>query len=1077
MVDLPNNNFDIRNLDANPDFDFINLCKINSNDENFFSAQGDNPYELSKFNCMYSGPLNYTIEKTSSNLSLMSINLQSINSKFSELCELIAALVKNNSEPDIICVQELWQFPSDANFSIPGFHDLIYKLRRNNVQGGGVGIYIKSCFNYSLNSTSSVFVDRIFESIFVDVSIKNKNVLVGSLYRPAVNHPDLNVTQQFDQFLDLFNTLLSDLSNAKMDIFMLGDLNIDLLKFNSCNKTMQYIDTLFSYGFLQVITKPTRCTNTSATLIDHCITNVISDTHDSTILTCMLSDHFPYIYNHSCQKAPVLKKPSQTRDFSQENINKFREMLAGINWSFVNTTQCPQEAYNLFSDFFNNMFELYFPLKLKHHNKNFNKIEKWCTSGILTSRRNKLILSNISARSPSAANSAKFKLYRNTYNKVIKLAKKLYFENELSLYQSDLKKTWSLICLAINRKPKNKSNNVSSMRINNIDVTDSSVIANSFNEFFATAPALIVGEISPTDVDFQLNPNDPDPDFPLFSFSNTPVSETEIIDAIKLLQPKKSCDLNGLSMFFLKHYLNEIIKPLHHVISSSLRAGVVPSQLKIAKIVPIFKSGNMAAMDNYRPIALLNNFSKIIEKVVCIRLYSYLESNNILSGAQFGFRQGHSTVHPMVHFLNYISNAFEKKHHVLAIFCDLRKAFDTVDSGILLKKLYKMGVRGPELNWFKSYLTDRKQFVCVNGKHSSLKNIKIGVPQGSILGPLLFLIYINDLPLATLLYPLLFADDTTLLASGPDIDLLFDFVNSELKKIAYFFRLNKLALHPNKTNFILFSNSLVARNTDRVLFIDNNNPNCVYNPNLLVPLTRVNGSDDNPTVKFLGIYIDPLLTFKHHVQIISKKISSSLYFLRAAKNVLSKKALTTVYYSLIHSHLIYAIQIWSCCSTSIINKLFVKQKNALRIINNSSYNAHTESLFKNCKILPLPKLIDFFKLQFMFHYVQGFLPTSFAETWLTNEARRRHLEENANLTNYRLRNDDDIFIPPARLSSTERLPMVCFPRLWSQFDKHDIKIQRNKNAFNSMLRNHFLDQLQSNFICERLLCPHCLLKR
>ena len=347
-------------------------------------------------------------------------------------------------------------------------------------------------------------------------------------------------------------------------------------------------------------------------------------------------------------------------------------------------------------------------------------------------------------------------------------------------------------------------------------------------------------------------------------------------------------------MFFLKHYLNEIIKPLHHVISSSLRAGVVPSQLKIAKIVPIFKSGNMAAMDNYRPIALLNNFSKIIEKVVCIRLYSYLESNNILSGAQFGFRQGHSTVHPMVHFLNYISNAFENKHHVLAIFCDLRKAFDTVDSGILLKKLYKMGVRGPELNWFKSYLTDRKQFVCVNGKHSSLKNIKIGVPQGSILGPLLFLIYINDLPLATLLYPLLFADDTTLLASGPDIDLLFDFVNSELKKIAYFFRLNKLARHPNKTNFILFSNSLAARNTDRVLFIDNNNPNCVYNPNLLVPLTRVNGSDDNPTVKFLGIYIDPLLTFKHHVQIISKKISSSLYFLRAAKNVLSKKALTTL---------------------------------------------------------------------------------------------------------------------------------------------------------------------------------------
>ena len=668
-------------------------------------------------------------------------------------------------------------------------------------------------------------------------------------------------------------------------------------------------------------------------------------------------------------------------------------------------------------------------------------------------------------------------MYRNTYNKIVKFAKKLYYENELSLHQSDLKKTWSLICLAINRKPKNKNNNLSSLCINNRDVTDPSEIANSFNEFFTTAPALIVGEIPPTDVDFQLNPNDPDPDWPLFSFSNTPVSETEITDAIKLLEPKKSCDLNGLSMFFLKNFTKEIIKPLHHVISCSLSAGIVPSQLKIAKIVPIFKSGNIASMDNYRPIALLNNFSKIVEKVVCIRLYSFLESNNILSGSQFGFRQGHSTVHPMVHFLNYISNAFEKKHHVLAIFCDLRKAFDTVDSSILFKKLYKMGVRGSELNWFKSYLTDRKQFVCVNGKNSSLRNILLGVPQGSILGPLLFLIYINDLPLATLLYPLLFADDTTLLASGPDIDNLFEFANSELKKIAYFFRQNKLALHPNKTNFILFSNSQVARSTNKALFIDNNNPNSIIDQNLVVPLTRITGSDENPTVKFLGIHIDPLLTFKHHVLMISKKVSSSLYFLRAAKNILSKKALTAVYYSLIHSHLIYAIQIWSCCSNSLIKTLFAKQKSAIRIINSSSYNSHTESLFKECKILPLPKLIDYFKLQFMFHFKQGFLPISFAEIWITNEARRRHLENNVNFANYQLRNDDDIYIPPARLSSIERFPLVCFPRLWSQFDSEDIKIQRNKNIFNSMLKIYFLNQLQSNFICERLLCPHCLMKR
>jgi len=560
---------------------------------------------------------------------------------------------------------------------------------------------------------------------------------------------------------------------------------------------------------------------------------------------------------------------------------------------------------------------------------------------------------------------------------------------------------------------------------------------------------------------------------PLFSFSNSPVTANEIIEAIKLLEPKKSCDVNGLSMFFLKNFTNELIKPLHHVISRSLSSGTVPMQLKIAKIIPVFKSGNPTSMDNYRPIALLSNFSKMLEKVVCLRLYSFLETNNILSGSQFGFRQGHSTVHPMVHFLNYVSNAFEKKHHVIAVFCDLRKAFDTVDHSILFKKLQKMGVKGAELKWFQSYLSNRKQYVCVNGKNSAMKTIKIGVPQGSILGPLLFLIYINDLPLASLLYSLLFADDTTLLASGPDINRLFDFVNNELAKVTYFFRQNKLALHPNKTNYMIFTNNAAVKNSNCELFINNNNPGVAEDPNLVTKIARVIGDDDNPSVKFLGIHIDPQLTFKYHVDVISKKISNSLYFLRAAKNILTKKALTTVYYSLVHTHLIYAIQIWSCCSSSLIKSLFVKQKNAIRIINNTSYNAHTESLFKSCKILPLPSLISFFKIQFMHRFSQGQLPASFVEVWLTNEGRRRHLEGNPNLRDFRLRNDDDLYIPPARLACTERLPLSSFPRIWSEFQDNQIKILRNKSAFNAALKKHFIDLLQSNFTCERLLCPHC----
>ena len=460
------NLFDINNLSVNSQFDFIKLRENCNQQDNFFSIHGDSPYEHSQFQCMYTSPLDYKTTNSKNNLSLMSINLQSINSKYSDLCELISSLKNNMSDPDIICVQELWQFPSNADFTIPGYHKLIYKLRRNNVQGGGVGIYIKSYLNFSVNSASSIFVDRIFESVVVDITVKNKKISVGSLYRPAVNHPELNTSQQFEQFIDLFNNLLSDLSDAGRDVFLLGDLNIDLLKCNSCSKTSQYIDTLFSYGFIQTITKPTTCTNTSATLIDHCITNFFTESHLSNILTCSLSDHFPFIYTIEMQNPHASPKANLTRDFSADNLNKFRDALNNISWNFVTVTDCPQEAYNLFSDFFSNLYELYFPLLSRRPNKNFNIIEPWCSTGILTSRRNKLKLGCLAAKNPIEINVTNFKNYRNLYNRVIKLAKKLYFEKELKRHQSNLKKTWSLLCMAIKRAPKNRNSNLSSLCIN-----------------------------------------------------------------------------------------------------------------------------------------------------------------------------------------------------------------------------------------------------------------------------------------------------------------------------------------------------------------------------------------------------------------------------------------------------------------------------------------------------------------------------------------------------------------------------------------------------------------------------------
>ena len=249
-----------------------------------------------------------------------------------------------------------------------------------------------------------------------------------------------------------------------------------------------------------------------------------------------------------------------------------------------------------------------------------------------------------------------------------------------------------------------------------------------------------------------------------------------------------------------------------------------------------------------------------------------LNENNILSKWQFGFRAGHSTMHPMVHFLNKIAESLNKKKHTIAIFCDLKKAFDTCDHTILLLKLKRYGVSGTELKWFESYLTKRKQFVSIKDHSSPLLEISLGVPQGSILGPLLFILYINDLPLSSKFLSLLFADDTTLLFSHDNLETLTLTVNEEFQKICEFFRINRMVLHPDKTKFMLFTRG--AGVADPVLYCNNNNTDQNL-PNLISVLGRVSHTDTTPAIKFLGVYFDPALNFNPFT--LKKKSCSDFY--------------------------------------------------------------------------------------------------------------------------------------------------------------------------------------------------------
>ena len=721
--------------------------------------------------------------------SVMHLNSRSLCKNFDNMQILLSSLKHNF---DIIGITETW-FNCNTHLELYNMENYsLVQVCRSDKVGGGVAMYVKNGIDYAIRNDLS-FCSPELEVLFIEVKgLKNKSTIFGCVYRP----PNTNILS----FNDKLNSCLCLLEKEKKDIFLLGDYNIDLLHHQSHNNTTVFLETMFSHNMYPLISKPTRITSRSCTLIDNIFMNAVFENVETGLIYTDVSDHLPIFclvkVNRSVQQhaANNVKK----RVITDKKIHEFRKRLAETDWSAIYTNDDTNASYNHFIKTFAMLYNDCFPF-IKQTKVKCKPKKPWISIGLLTSIKKKNNLYIAYLRKPSDKSRIKYTLYKNKLTTLIRNSKKQYFYDLFQKCKGNMKKTWNNINDVLGKKKQNVIPN--EMYLGSDKYSSRETIVQEFNSYFANIGKKLSDSIPHVPNVFKKYLSS---DY-VNSLFLKPISVYELTKLCKSLDPSKACGSDDISPRVVKKTIFYFVDPLCNISNKSISTGIFPDSLKVAKVVPLYKKKCKQNIDNYRPVAILSVFSKLLEKVMYSRLFSFFEKYEILINEQFGFRKNHSTAHGVLNLTNYVTNELDKGNFCLGLFMDLSKAFDTIDHHILLDKLCYYGVRGVALDWFRSYLSGRKQYVVVDGVNSELRDLVCGVPQGSVLGPLLFLIYVNDIINSSELFRFsLFADDTATVLSHKNVHTLISLANQELTKIVSWFQNNKLHLNYEKTKFILF---------------------------------------------------------------------------------------------------------------------------------------------------------------------------------------------------------------------------------------------------------------------------------
>lgn len=977
---------------------------------------------------------------------LMNLNVCSLNAKFDELCNMLQAYTLNKCRPDIICIQEVWQC-NISNFNIPGFK--LHSKLRSKGQGGGVALYLAD--NLKLELMESPFIENIYESLSCKIELPNKErIIVVSLYRPN-NHSILNQRQQIDEFFLHFQKHIETLKKSNLPIFICSDSNIDLLKCGTNEMSNTYAELLSTFGFHQLISKASRITADTFSAIDHiCFDGNEQKIKKAGIIIDSCSDHFvSYVYlnlKRSSSQTPILK-----RQFTEARQVRFINEISEIEWDDVLASNCSNEASNIFCNRFFEIFNNNFPLVSIKKNKNFHPLNEFMSKGLLISRRKKMVLARKIKRDKSEILLAYYRTYRNIYNRLIKASKKAHFYRKIENSNGNSKVIWNTINEALNNNSNSAS--IESIMSEGELISDNIEISNVFNSHFSNIGASVSNRAPKVTKDFMDYLPPPQPR----SIFLKPTSPIEIVNTVIHMNSKKSTDINDLSIYLLKKVIQYVASPLSHIINLSLETGRFPDAFKITKCIPIFKNkGSRLDPNNYRGISIINCFSKIFEKILSEQLITFLNENDFFDHKQFGFLRNRSTNMALIRLLNEITSAINEDKIALLTCLDVEKAFDSIRHDKLLLKLKNAGIRGLPLDLFTSYLQNRTQKVKIgNFISSNTCDISISVMQGSVLGVVLFLIYINDIKNSSDMFSIIYADDINSLLVCKDLDELIEQANIELNKLILWYSANNLKIHPGKSKCMIFKSRFKSLSINTCLgnlylpIFLNMNDEQKHDVTKVIPIRLVPNTEES-SIKILGVLIDQDLSFRYQMQALQAKLSRAIFSLNFTKQFLDKKLLKLIYYAHFHSHLNYCINLLSALNITDLNKLILIQKKAIRIVCGVGFLEHTRPLFIQENILPIESLITLEIAKFMYDYLNLRLPPCFDRTWIMNwEIREGNLS---------LRNDWDFAISRFKYVYISKLPLFLFPRIWNDLDE-SLKFVSSKHLFGKKLKEKLIAQI------------------